>query len=300
MNIGFRFVYGVPADTNNSIEYTLAMPTCPFCNIEISEELSLYGGYCTSCLIEIPGEEAETDPGVSADAAVQKETNKSFLIPFVAVLVLGIGFLGFQSMSGDPESDESRAVGFRPAVPLSAHQDQKYEHEEVAKKSDEAASKEKKRRKTRRRTSGAASSAAAAPLPTAETNDGDAKTGLGSAPTDMFSSIGAAPRSRGGPQGIVLTDAVKIEEMVARVLIRGRRDVNACFATAKAADPGASGAWYVAFTVGKDGRPVGIGMERLSNKNSAVEACIQGAVSEWRFQRVAEEVQVSDTFRMSG
>ena len=42
------------------------MAECPFCGAEIREEVSLYGGTCASCLIEIPGEEAPTDPGEDA------------------------------------------------------------------------------------------------------------------------------------------------------------------------------------------------------------------------------------------
>lgn len=42
------------------------MGECPFCSAEIDEEVMLYGGTCSACLIDIPGEEAPTDPGVDA------------------------------------------------------------------------------------------------------------------------------------------------------------------------------------------------------------------------------------------
>ena len=42
------------------------MGECPFCSAEIDEEVMLYGGTCTACLIDIPGEEAPTDPGIDA------------------------------------------------------------------------------------------------------------------------------------------------------------------------------------------------------------------------------------------
>ena len=287
------------------------MANCPFCNNEISEELSLYGGHCPHCLIEVPGEEAETDPGVQAAKVPATDNKKLFLISFAAMLVVGIGFLGFGSRDSGTDLDGARSVGPRPSVPLSAHKDQQYENEQAAKKKTASAAARKKRRQRNPLPSDTPTAEAAVPpvaaAPSGSAQAGSAQgsnestsSGLGSAPVDMFSSIGAAPRSRFGPQGIVLEDAVKIEEMVARVLIRGRRDVNACFAQAKSANPSASGAWYVGFTVSKEGRPVGVGIERLSNKNSAVEGCIQTAVSGWRFQRVAEEIQVSDTFRMGG
>ncbi len=47
---------------------------CPFCNGVISDQLATYGGPCTHCMLEIPGEEAPTDPGLAKkQAAIQAE-----------------------------------------------------------------------------------------------------------------------------------------------------------------------------------------------------------------------------------
>lgn len=45
------------------------MGACPFCQGEVDEEILTYGGRCPHCLIEIPGEEAPTNPGAEAQAA---------------------------------------------------------------------------------------------------------------------------------------------------------------------------------------------------------------------------------------
>jgi hypothetical protein len=45
------------------------MGACPFCKGEVDSDILTFGGRCSSCLIEIPGEEAPTDPGAAARAA---------------------------------------------------------------------------------------------------------------------------------------------------------------------------------------------------------------------------------------
>ena len=45
------------------------MGACPFCKGDVDEDILTFGGRCPRCLIEIPGEEAPTDPGGEARAA---------------------------------------------------------------------------------------------------------------------------------------------------------------------------------------------------------------------------------------
>lgn len=276
------------------------MSTCPFCSKPISEDLSLNGGYCPHCLIEIPGEESATDPGLSTEEVKgeQGSNNRWLLMGTAALVLVSVGW--WWSHDGGSTSGVNFR-GARPAVPLSAHQDQQYEDEKAK---QEAAAAPKRSRRSRRASAPANQAKAAPAQPAAKTDRKPASSdsvaaGLGSAPVDIFSAIGAAPRQR-GPKGIVLEDAVKIEEMVARVLTRGSRDVQRCFDTARKANPSTTGAWYVGFTVSKEGRPVEIGIERLGAANATIEACIQSSVSSMRFQRVAEQVHVSDTYRMGG
>jgi hypothetical protein len=45
------------------------MGACPFCKGDVDDDILTFGGRCPHCLIEIPGEEAPTDPGADARAA---------------------------------------------------------------------------------------------------------------------------------------------------------------------------------------------------------------------------------------
>jgi len=123
--------------------------------------------------------------------------------------------------------------------------------------------------------------------------------GLGAAPASVFDSIGAAPRSR-APASIVLEDSLKIEEMIGRVLNRGARQLEQCYNQALKINPGVKGAWYVDFTITKDGKPVAVSVEALEASNEDIEACIRRKVSRWRFQRVAEPVDVARRYRFGG
>jgi hypothetical protein len=277
------------------------MSTCPFCSTGISEELSLYGGRCTSCLIEIPGEEAATDPGIApadshASVGIGTKGRGVSIGVGIGVLALGGWWMNIDDGGGAGMGQFRRS---KLSVPLSAHEDQQYveapEPVQVVKPTPKAAP----RRPWRSRSAAAAEEPPSQPVAEAAVIPSTGP-GLGSAPTDLFSTIGAAPRARGGPKGIVLEDSAKIEDMVARVLTRGRREIEGCFDVAKRNNPRATGGWYVGFTVSTEGKPVGVGVEPLGSANSNIEGCIQSSVSGWRFQRVSEEVQVSDTYRMGG
>ncbi|HCH66785.1 MAG TPA: hypothetical protein DFR83_28540 [Deltaproteobacteria bacterium] len=69
------------------------MGACPFCQGEVDDDILTFGGRCPQCLIEIPGEEAPTDPGADARAAeaaaeaAKDQTSSTARI--AAVLVVG-------------------------------------------------------------------------------------------------------------------------------------------------------------------------------------------------------------------
>ena len=68
------------------------MGSCPFCKESVDDAILEYGGRCPSCLIEIPGEDAPTDPGEEAKAAMQAKeaaaASKSRR-PLAAALIVG-------------------------------------------------------------------------------------------------------------------------------------------------------------------------------------------------------------------
>jgi len=277
------------------------MPSCPFCQATISEELSLYGGHCPSCLIEIPGEEAVTDPGVSVasneEDAHSKGGSGAVLGAAIAALIVLVAAASWWATQGEDPLPPApvKAQAERPRQDFSAHQDAAYEEPEQAEDAEPV-----KRVVTRRVTS------RGQPPPPVDMAPADASVvptkkaaGLGSTSDGVFGSIGAAPRSR-APASIILEDSLKIEEMVGRVLNRGAKQLEQCYNKALKLDPNVKGAWYVDFTIVKEGKPVTVSVEPLETPHAEIEACIKRTVRRWRFQRVSEPVDVARRYRFGG
>jgi len=275
------------------------MPACPFCQYDISENLSLYGGNCPSCLIEIPGEEAVTDPGIQPEATnpdLGTASGASWLSSVVAGVVV-LGAVGGWWWTQRPDVAAVAKAPYSDAnpIPISAHEDAEFEEEPVEK----AVAKSEPRVVTQHVTSQGRP-------PEHEMKPADASvvpttkgTGMGAAPTNVFDSIGAAPRSR-APASIVLDDSLKIEEMIGRVLTRGAKQLEQCYNQALKLSPGVKGAWYVDFTITKDGKPVAVSVEPLEAPYRDIEVCIERNVSRWRFQRISEPVDVARRYRFGG
>ena len=276
------------------------MNTCPFCQKSISEELTLHGGHCPHCLIEIPGEESVTDPGVvdveSSAKAHNGGSSVGAKVALVASVLVGAGVaVWFQSAEPEPVAPIAK-VG--TPIPLSAHEDQPF-----ALPADDANALSPAKRSQPRRKSVKRVSAGTAPPPMGQAVTRDAavvpasgSTGLGSAPRDVFSTIGAAPRSR-AQESIVLKDALQIEEMIGRVLNRGAKQMEQCYNQALKLQPGLKGDWYVDFTITPEGKPEAVNVTALGASNASIEGCIDRRVSRWRFQRVAEHVDVARTYK---
>lgn len=84
------------------------MGQCPFCRESVDADVLVNGGRCPSCLIEIPGEEAATDPGEDALArqAAETEAARRSPLPMVAAAALALvvaGGIGWSMMSPAPE-----------------------------------------------------------------------------------------------------------------------------------------------------------------------------------------------------
>ena len=277
------------------------MPSCPFCQATISEELSLYGGHCPSCLIEVPGEESVTNPGVSqgpSDVGVDTKGGSGAIMGLaIAGLVVLAGAAGWWSTQGEEAPVRTKAQLELPRKDFSAHEDADYVEPVAEEPELEAPSR---RVVTQRVTS------RGQPPPPVDMAPADASVlptkkavGLGAASDGVFGSIGAAPRSR-TPATIVLDDSLKIEEMVGRVLNRGAKQLEQCYNKALKLDPSVKGAWYVDFTIVKEGKPVAVSVEPLEAPHADIEACIHRTVQRWRFQRVSEPVDVARRYRFGG
>jgi len=278
------------------------MSECPFCKISIPEEVTLYGGHCPGCLILIPGEETATDPGVEITSSVdptKKVAIGGFPIAALAVgLLLGFGVGGWWWVTQRPAPDMTGATAANGLVPtpLSAHEDQDYGLDVVAEEEVESGYKRRRPVVTKYVDTRTQAPEMGGNVQDAAVLPANATAGLGAAPRDVFSTIGAAPKAR-SQKSIVLKDSLKIEEMVGRVLNRGAKQLEQCYTKALKMNEGLTGAWYVDFTISEEGKPVLVSVEALGSSHRGIESCIHQQVGRWRFQRIVEPVDVARTYR---
>jgi len=76
------------------------MGSCPFCKESVDEAILEYGGRCPSCLIEIPGEDAPTDPGEVAKAAQEAEEAAAASVPRLPLIAGIVGIVVLLGGSG--------------------------------------------------------------------------------------------------------------------------------------------------------------------------------------------------------
>jgi len=257
------------------------MYECPFCKASITEAISRYGGHCAQCLIEIPGEEAVTDPGAEStnpDAGALSSRGPLLSGVVAAAVVLGtVGVWWSQQVNPVPRGTIQR--GFK-APPVSDHQDQPLPQaksvEELAEASDEGPHERSERRnRTGGKVSGDTQEVAEGRVIPAPATSQD--------PFAFGSGIQAT-----GPQGIVLTDPNQIESMVNRVLQRGHTVLEPCYNERVRSRPGFQGRWKIFLEIGASGTVSGIDILAKDREDAVMERCIRSKVSKWAFQATVE------------
>ena len=296
--------------------------TCPFCKGNIAADLIQFGGNCPHCLLEIPGEEAPTDPGLvarnklAAEAAIKAKSarSKNLVVASVALLFLGaIGGAGFWQVQQEKASrtyempDELYMPTLEEAVAP------------VAAVAPDAPKAKEKRKQSGIANSGtvANGNATADTLPDLTTADratapptsglsgsrrasgataaADASVAMSTA-TNVSLSNDATPAlsaSSAGP----LTDETEIFNMIKNIMSRYNLQIKNCYNNRLKQNPELAGAWKLAFTIQKDGTTRSTRAEAVNDKDSALEACMVKTVAAWKFAALAQEQPVTKTIR---
>ena len=278
------------------------MGTCPFCNEVVKEDLLLYGGHCPHCFLEIPGEEAPTDPGEQASEreqmearAVQSRNRKSTLV--------AVGLLGAAAAVGAgwllTRPDPSSAVNELPEivvnrdlsghvdlpVPLSSAAQQDDPEGEVAKVSSAVV------KSPRIPTGGQVIHAdPEAPAPSSVFAPSTPGVNL-----DLGVSIDP---NRGLPTAQVLSAESDIQNMISEMLGRYTTQVRSCYNTRLNQVEDLSGVWQVSFKVTKQGRVSKVSVQGRGVSDDVLEDCIESKVSDWTFKKISQEWPVSIPFRL--
>ena len=286
------------------------MGVCPFCRAPISEDLLRVGGRCSSCLIEIPGEEAPTNPGevAAAQQAAAEAASARSPMPFILggavalLLVIGaaVAFLG-----GDEpvELVEADTEVFRRAgrhLNLDADEGQEEVVEAAPARRDPKAPKPKPSSKP-----DSSGGPEAAP-PIIEGGDAVAaveaptvaalgEPGSGSAASAILGT-GPGARSR-GVQGIEgCGDSLAPTVRSAGSLLEKRLD--RCYSEARGRLGDGIGATVrMMFTYEMTGKLSNPSLQVTGSTDDTFKSCLRSTVEASTFTRICEQVDVEKTLR---
>ncbi len=293
-------------------------PVCPFCKGVVPPDLARAGGNCPHCMLEIPGEEAPTDPGLemrkkheaeAAKVAKVQKRRRGLLTGVLLVSLVAAAGLGYREMQRQEEElvydiDEP----YVPAASGGAAKAQPQAPEVVASKGGS--------RTVRPRGTNPEEAA----LPAAAVEGGgntpakpvvryvpSGGAGGGGAGGDM--AVGVDGGGQGGVAigkvdiGVsrVATDVLKDEEaifsMAKEVISAYSPQVETCVQQRLRVDESFKGDFKVSFTIQPAGTVKKVKVEPLAHSDAEVEACIGRVVGAWTFGKIAKDFPVKKTFR---
>ena len=97
----------------------------------------------------------------------------------------------------------------------------------------------------------------------------------------------------------VLQDDEAIKTMAKEVSSAYYPQIESCVQRRLKADPTFSGGWKVKFTIETDGTVSGFGSTALNAPDAELESCMKRTISAWRFQRIARPFKVGKTYRFA-
>ncbi len=293
-------------------------PACPYCKGGITPDLLRAGGNCPHCMLEIPGEEAQTDPGLEqkqklAAAHIAQERRRRargrVIGALATALLLGLGGVGYWQMQLAEEEliYELDDVYMAPRDGLIASQERPA--------SLPGAVLPPPKKSAARRDPGLPTVGELPSLPSgARTADAPGKATVtytpGGARADATvaaigggvgtSTLGSVDIKVSRSNTIVLDDDDEIRAMAKEVSGAYAPQIETCVAARLKADSSFKGSWKVTFKIMPDGTVGKISTKALEAQDEAVDACIRRQVGGWRFQKISHEFTVAKTWRFSG
>ncbi len=287
------------------------MPTCPFCQATISEELDRFGGSCPHCFNEVPGEEAATDPGIQepapgATAAAEKKSGG--LGPILGLVVLLLGGGAFYALGPGAAAPEPKPLGTIDEANFYSIDLDELETTSViptvaGREAAEAAAKSAASQQTRTSapsTSGRSTASAVAPAAAKDTAPEQAAPEAepqARRPTTTAEKTSSGASAGGGVSvrrrssgGVALSEPAEIAAMVRDAMGRYSNQFGQCHTKKLNQDETFGGTWELSLVVQTDGSAERI---RVTAKDDTVadaefEGCMVSKVEKWRFKTTTE------------
>lgn len=309
---------------------------CPFCKGVISKDLERYGGNCPHCLLEVPGDDADTDPGLAKqqqqaqeeEIKVQKHNRGNWLIgasaAFVFLLAISGGAWWYtasqEAMYYDPQ------VYFQ--VPLEEINLAEFLAEEEAaeakaKADAEAQAKAATQPKNPGGNGGRSPTIATPNVGGSEgplAMGGDPKATQGGSrpggirggnpvtlpgeakgPDAAVATGGGMTVSRSSPSASsdVLSDPAEIQAMVQRALKIYKRQLINCYVQRQKTVSDLQGTWTISFTILTDGSVKDPRAKEARNRDPEVDQCMARNIAAWRFEPIVKNFPVNASYTLS-
>ncbi len=304
---------------------------CPFCKGGVPADLLQFGGNCPRCLLEIPGEEAPTDPGAvarqkaAADAAVKAKSDRKRNAIYGVLAAFAVAAVGAVVVVQAQQEKAARTYEMPDDLYLPPLQ------EAAARPAPDAP--------------GVATASATPSAPNGRGHDTPRSlTALNAAPNLGDPNIAAAlaagtpppsgsqqpissgPRgstanatidaplamSTGGQSNTVAMDATPITvsagdkplsdesevfAMIKQIMGRYNPQIQNCYNSRLKQVPDLAGGWKLSFAVQKDGSVKGVSVDPVGSHDTLLEACMAKTVAAWHFGRITYEQPVTKTIR---
>lgn len=298
--------------------------SCPFCRGMVTEDLFLHGGNCPHCMLEIPGEEAPTDPGAAMRAKLQAEERKAAdraRKRRIVVLALA-GCLSVVAAVGGLKWWELRQAELTYDLPDEYYQPTPVELQ-AAKETAPAATPNAKE--------GSGATAPKVPVakkdvlgPDAVVSNTPSRQDAGGSqematpgkvtPRAPVADVGApvigTPNGGGGLEslavkveggiGNILTEDDEILAMVKDVVGKYKPQLDSCFRMRLNAAPDLRGSWTVSFTVTPLGASSKVAVQAVDKADREFESCVTRSVSTWKFQKIEHPFNVRKKYTFVG
>ncbi|MFT5682252.1 MAG: hypothetical protein ACI8RZ_003170 [Myxococcota bacterium] len=280
------------------------MGVCPFCNVEVNEELLLYGGSCPHCLLEIPGEEAPTDPGENGTVdppevvahAAKKKQRTSLIVAALVGLLGAVGVAAYLSQPPVEEYAEMPEISINRD--LSGHinlpvEDDPGDNGTTLGNNDV----------TNRNGSGTASGTPSVTRPPVggQVTASATETPREAKPAGLDDLIGMSAGvdpNAGLPGAQVLTSDSEIQEMVSRNIGFKLPQIEGCYNTRLKEQEDLAGTWQASWKITKAGATTGVSVRGRGVSDSTLESCIKAKIQKWSFQKINRDYPVTIPFKL--
>jgi len=288
------------------------MAHCPFCKSSIDEELARFGGHCPKCVIEIPGDETPTDPGIGkrVEEQVEGERQRRWGVyaavgGLAAVVVIGAGSLLWWRIDQqkkatalaqlEAESDTEFYI-----LPAEEHQLPTLEKAEAPKQANPGSTAQGRQGSTVTTVpSGGSGSTGgnrfdfignsdAGQPELAKLHEREIDVAPGADLVRVGLSVPQISISRTGLESVALSDPEEIRQSVGTALKAYSKQMNTCYERRLKNTSDLAGTWDVSFTITTSGRTSNIGVAPQSTRDALLESCMSQAIAGWGFQPMVQ------------